>query len=177
MREEKICRRFGQSFHDRKHSAPWRQRGGNVSANVDSKSRLACTDILGEKMDNREKPKRSLSDLIEETLSERADKDFLTLSIVVGFKKTTKFVEVGNDSASMLSELTEMVKAGGEPLGLIGAVQHKEQRSTSIYYRVFQEYSGEEWIEPYFDELLENFRRSAISKGLRVVPSGDPQKN
>jgi len=51
--------------------------------------------------------------LIEEILSERADKDFFTLSIVVGFEKTRKFVDANKDRPSILSEPTAMVKGWG----------------------------------------------------------------
>jgi hypothetical protein len=95
---------------------------------------------------------------------------------VVGFEKTTKFVDAHNEPGSMLSELTEMVKAGGKPLGFLGTVR-RDRSSVSFYCRVFQEYANEEWVQGYFDALMNSVRKTAIAQGLRVLPAVDPEKN
>jgi len=62
-------------------------------------------------------------------------------------------------------------------MGLVGVVHREEQRSVSMYCRVFQEYADEGWIKRYFDDLLDNVRKLAMSQGLHVIPASDPQKN
>ncbi len=126
-----------------------------------------------EKQDSR----RNLYDLIDETLAEKNDKDFFTLSIVVGFENTTKFVQAHNNRESILIELTELVKGGGESLRLLGMLRGEDKRSVRVYCRVFQEYADEEWIHRYFDGLMDSIQDTAKAQGFRVMPTTKPEKN
>lgn len=125
----------------------------------------------------KEESKRTLDDLIDEALAEKDDKDFTTLSIVVGFEKTTKFVQVRDERRAILIELAELVKAGGEPLGLLGTLRSEDKLSLTVYHRIFQEFVDDESIQRYFDDLMKSIQITARSQGSRVVPTRKPETN
>jgi hypothetical protein len=120
---------------------------------------------------------RTLDDLIDETMAEKKLYDLFTLSIVVGFGKETKFVQARDERKPMLIELSELVEAGGEPLGLVGTVHSEGKRSVTIYHKIFQEYADDGFIQKFFGELMSSMENAARAQGMRVGPKPEPEKN
>lgn len=120
---------------------------------------------------------RAIDDLIDEMIAEKHLNDFWILSMVVGFEKETKFVQARAERAAMLADISELVKAGGEPLGLIGALRSEDAQSVTLYLKIFQEYAEDESIQKYFEGLLSSVEITARAQGMKVGPRPNPESN
>jgi hypothetical protein len=95
---------------------------------------------------------RTIKDLIDE-LDAEGDR-FTFVGLVVGFEKTSTFIWAHEGSSRDRHEkLREAVRAGGEPVGMVGFV--KDPEGGKFYARPLQEYIGEQWVENYLAKLLE----------------------
>ena len=95
---------------------------------------------------------RTTIDLIEELEAEKDN--FTNAALAVGFESTTIFIFA--TEADKLDKLNLTVKAGGEPVGLLGVDMHNGL--LSIQQRPLQEYAKEEWVRPYLQALTSNLR-------------------
>ena len=64
---------------------------------------------------------------------------------MVGFEKRTDYVLASDKDG--LAKLNDLVEAGGEPIGLIGAT--RDNNIVTIRARAFEEYEGKEWVQGY----------------------------
>ncbi len=103
--------------------------------------------------------KRTTKDLIEELGRESKKFDYLTL--VVGFEKRTDYV-VASDKDG-LAKLNDLVEAGGDPVGLIGATLDKN--IGTIRARALQEYEDQEWVQRYLGELVQTIGQGIMASG------------
>lgn len=95
---------------------------------------------------------RTTVDLIEELEGEKSN--FTNAALAVGFQSTTIFIFA--TEADKLDKLNLAVKAGGEPVGLLGIDMHNGL--LSIQQRPLQEYAEEEWVKPYLHAQAANLR-------------------
>ena len=93
---------------------------------------------------------RKTSDLVQEMTNEA--KTAFLVAIAVGFAQETKFVF--SSSSHPLEDLNRLVQSGGSPIGLLRF--EKENSSVQGFYRPFDEYAGEQWVQEYLGGLLEN---------------------
>jgi hypothetical protein len=109
---------------------------------------------------------RSTQDLIEELAAEAPR--LTGVAIAVGFERRTEFVWHGQ-SDNPVAELNKLVRAGGEPVGLIGYVR-LPGGEIRLYQRVFAEHAGESWVQDYFTSLMATTQLFAEKAGARTVP-------
>lgn len=86
---------------------------------------------------------RSTLDVIKELDAEA--KKFADLLLVVAFENTTQFIKAGD--SDRLAKLNDAIGQGGEPIGMIGAVDNGTE--VFIYKRVLAEHLNDEWIESF----------------------------
>jgi hypothetical protein len=72
----------------------------------------------------------------------------------VGFEETTTYVF--STDADRLDRLDELVRNGGEPIGLFGIDMH--HGLLTVHHRTLDEYATESWAERYLEALLEGFK-------------------
>jgi hypothetical protein len=96
--------------------------------------------------------KRTTVDLIEE-LDTEAD-NFTMAALVVGFENTTMYVF--STEADRLDRLDELVRNGGEPIGMFGIDMH--HGLLSVHHRTLDECASESWAERYLEGLLDGFK-------------------
>ena len=85
---------------------------------------------------------RTTKDLIDEMNGEKA-KGFTLLAIIVGFENRTVFVF--DSDPEPLRKLNELVKDGGEPIGLSGI--RRIAKKVDFLIRPFTEYEGKDWVK------------------------------
>ncbi len=102
---------------------------------------------------------RTTKDLIEEL--DRESKKFTSLALVVGFEKHTDYVWASDKDG--LAKLNDLVEAGGEPVGLIGAIL--DSKIATIRARALQEYEDQEWVQRYLGELVQTIGQGIIASG------------
>ena len=93
---------------------------------------------------------RKTSDLVQEMKTEA--KTAFLVAIAVGFETETKFVF--SSGSRPLEDLNRLVQSGGSPIGLLRF--EKEDSSVQGFYRPFEEYVNEPWVQEYLGGLLEN---------------------
>jgi hypothetical protein len=96
---------------------------------------------------------RTTVDLIDELDIEAAN--FTKAALVVGFEHTTLYVFSTDENR--LSRLDELIRNGGEPIGLFGI--DLSHGLLSIHCRTLDEYADTSWAERYLDALLDNFKK------------------
>ena len=104
---------------------------------------------------------RTPVDLIDEQHAESIGSNMA--SLVVGFDNTTLCVWAHAEDP--LGELNEMIKYGGEPIGIIRMAQDGPE--LSLVVRPLEEYADKDWIDEYLVSLTEAFRDQL----LRLNPS------
>lgn len=102
---------------------------------------------------------RSTQDLIEEVNGESGK--FVVLALAVGFEKRTEFVWANDDDK--LEKLNELVKSGGEPVGLIGVTL--DSNVATVHTRLLEEHQNEDWAQQYLSALVETVGRLVVSTG------------
>ena len=104
---------------------------------------------------------RTTEDLIEELKME--SKKFNLLALLVGFEKRTDFVFASDRDG--LTKLNDLVKAGGEPVGLLGFTLDRDSNVGTVRARRLQEYQDEEWAAKYLSAHVRIFAENIIAKG------------
>jgi hypothetical protein len=94
---------------------------------------------------------RTTDDLIAE-LDEEAG-NFTSAALVVGFENTTTYVFSTDEHR--LDTLNDLVRNGGEPIGLFGI--DLSHGMLNIHHRTLDEYADASWAERYLEALLEGF--------------------
>lgn len=118
---------------------------------------------------------RSTIDLINEMEREAAEHDFDVLGIAVGFDDDTKFVFASDNDR--LEKLNELVRNGGEPIGLLGFLPSESRGTAAFYSRPFEEYADQEWVRGYLNQLIERLRRALQQMGIPILPVPKPDEN
>ena len=107
---------------------------------------------------------RKTSDLVQEMQNEA--KTAFLVAIAVGFAQETKFVF--SSGSHPLEDLNSLVKSGGSPIGLLRF--EKENSSVQGFYRPFEEYAHEPWVQEYLAGLLENTGEIIAMSQAQIVP-------
>jgi DNA helicase HerA-like ATPase len=95
---------------------------------------------------------RSTADLIEEL--DREAGNFTRAALVVGFENTTTYVFSTDENR--LDALNDLVRNGGEPIGLFGI--DLSHGLLNVHHRTLDEYADASWAERYLEALLAGFR-------------------
>ena len=107
---------------------------------------------------------RKTSDLVQEMKNEA--KTAFLVAIAVGFETETKFVF--SSGSRPLEDLNRLVQSGGSPIGLLRF--EKEDSSVQGFYRPFEEYANEPWVQEYLGGLLENTGEIIAMSQMPGVP-------
>ena len=103
---------------------------------------------------------RSTADLIRE-LDDEA-KHFRLLALAVGFEKSTECI--WSTDEKKLEKLNELVKKGGEPVGLVGVII--ESGIAMIHTRPLEECKAEAWVQDYLSSIVRDVGELAIARGF-----------
>ena len=113
---------------------------------------------------------RTLADVADEAIAENNLNKFFLLQIMVGFEQQTKFVGIA-DRETMLFQLATLVRAGGDPIGLIGMVKDetvKDENCLHMYARLFVEHAHDEALAKYLEALMHGIKDQFIAAGITV---------
>ena len=110
---------------------------------------------------------RSTMDLIAELELEAAEHNFSMLGVAVGFEERTEFVFSCDDDR--LEKLNELVRNGGEPIGLVGFRESDLSGTAAFYCRPLAECANEEWVGGYLEALIEPMRRALHQMGIAIL--------
>ncbi len=115
-----------------------------------------------------EQEKRSAKDLIGKLVGAtvRPALNVDIVALVVRFDRETKFVfyHEGIKPKEILIELNLLIKAGGEPIGLVGCSESGVKDLWTYYTKPLEEYTDESWVKDYLHELMDVFQNLFESK-------------
>lgn len=98
---------------------------------------------------------RTIKDLIVE-LQEIGNGSFKTM-FLIAFEKETKYVDC--DSEDPLSDLTALIKAGGEPVAICRVNKKEDQLTMSV--GPIKEYANLKWMRQYLETWSTAFMKTA----------------
>jgi hypothetical protein len=121
---------------------------------------------------------RTPQDLIQ-CLNDEA-RNFQLFHLVVGFKSECQLVPAYAPESEQLRKLTQMLLAGGLPIGFLGyrwEARTSRCCTASIVTRPLPEFNAEPMIRQMLDALAEYFGSNLQKSGIRVRLSPRPDLN
>jgi hypothetical protein len=102
--------------------------------------------------------------LINVLKQEGARGKFEQVYLVIGFDSRTVFVSHRDAETVGFQKLNAAVNVGGEPVGLIGCTW--ENGLLTAHTRPLKELFGQDWVEQYFDAIVENLISELRKEGF-----------
>jgi hypothetical protein len=114
---------------------------------------------------------RSLQEIVAELNHEIGQAEAIVGVIAVGFKSNTEMVS----SEEGLEKLTRLVKAGGQPMGIILAIKDKVTKTLVVRSRKLREWKDDSWVDEYLEKLGKSMEAQFAQMGAQKLPP--PENN